>query len=60
MKFNKGTYHVYAKGHNGNLPMKVQLSEDKISIEVDDSGESEGIANPVLNVYLKISSMDKR
>lgn len=49
------------KGHNGNLPMKVQLSEDKIvSIEVDDSGESEGIANPVLNVYLKISSMDKR
>ena len=28
--------------------MKVQLSEDKIvSIEVDDSGESEGIANPV-------------
>ena len=48
MKFNKGTYHVYAKGHNGNLPMKVQLSEDKIvSIEVDDSGESEGIANPV-------------
>ena len=48
VKFNKGTYHVYAKGHNGNLPMKVQLSEDKIvSIEVDDSGESEGIANPV-------------
>ncbi|MGF7194776.1 NADH-dependent flavin oxidoreductase [Staphylococcus pasteuri] len=48
VKFNKGTYNVFAKGHNGNLPMKVELSEDKIvSIEVDDSGESEGIANPV-------------
>jgi len=48
VKFKKGKYHVFAKGHNGNLPMKVELSEDKIvSIEVDDSGESEGIANLV-------------
>ena len=48
VKFNKGTYNVFAKGHNGDLPMKVELSEDKIiNIEVDDSGESEGIANPV-------------
>ena len=27
VKFKKGKYHVFAKGHNGNLPMKVELSE---------------------------------
>lgn len=46
--FKAGVYNVYAKGHNGNLPMQVELSKDKIiSVHVDDSGESEGIANPV-------------
>lgn len=47
VKYKPGTYEVYAKGHNANLPMKVVFSEDKIlSIDVDDSNESEGIANP--------------
>lgn len=46
--FKPGVYHVFAKGHNGKLPMEVTLTEDKItSIVVDDSGESEGIANVV-------------
>ncbi|EKU50050.1 NADH-dependent flavin oxidoreductase [Staphylococcus massiliensis] len=48
VEFKPGTYNVFAKGHNGNLPMKVELSKDRIlSVHVDDSGESEGIANPV-------------
>ncbi|REH77204.1 flavocytochrome c [Staphylococcus felis] len=48
VKFKAGVYHVFAKGHNGDLPMKVELSDNKIiSIDIDDSGESEGIANPV-------------
>lgn len=47
VKYNPGTYEVFAQGHNANLPMKVVFSEDEIvSIEVDDSNESEGIANP--------------
>ena len=47
VKFNPGTYSVFARGHNGDLPMEVTFSEDKIlSIEIDDSTESEGIANP--------------
>ncbi|WP_179032534.1 flavocytochrome c [Paenibacillus kribbensis] len=47
VSFVPGTYFVSARGHNGNLPMEVTFSEDKImSIVVDDRQESEGIANP--------------
>ncbi|MCS4485595.1 NADH-dependent flavin oxidoreductase [Staphylococcus americanisciuri] len=48
VSFKPGIYHVFAKGHNGDLPMEVELSETEIlRIDVDDSSESEGIANPV-------------
>ncbi|WP_195851319.1 flavocytochrome c [Aerococcus tenax] len=46
--FKPGTYHVRANGHNGSLPMTVELSEHRIEkIEVDSSGETKGIASPV-------------
>lgn len=47
VSFVPGTYSVSARGHNGNLPMEVTFSADKIiNIVVDDRQESEGIANP--------------
>lgn len=46
--FEPGDYSVSAVGHNGILPMKVELSADRIeSIDIDTSGESQGIADVV-------------
>lgn len=46
--FTPGEYTVTAPGYNGDLPMIVTFSADKIeSIKVDSSGESEGITDPV-------------
>lgn len=45
--FTPGCYTAYGRGHNGDLPITVTFSKDKIlDITVDDSKESEGIANP--------------
>ncbi|MDT2674695.1 flavocytochrome c [Enterococcus dongliensis] len=46
--FQPGKYEVTAVGHNGNLPMTVTLSDDRIeAIDIDTAGESEGIADIV-------------
>lgn len=46
--FEPGAFTVTAPGHNGDLPMVVTLSADRIEdIEIDTSGESEGIADVV-------------
>lgn len=46
--FEPGDYQVTAPGHNGDLPMVVTLTTDRIeSIDIDTSGESEGIADVV-------------
>lgn len=46
--FEPGEYTVTAPGHNGDLPMVVTFSSDRIeSIEIDSSGESAGIADVV-------------
>ncbi len=46
--FNPGTYQVTTVGHNGNLPMSVTLTEDRIeAIDIDSSGETGGIADIV-------------
>ena len=46
--YEPGTYNVTAPGHNGDLPMAVTLSTDRIeSIDIDTEGESEGIADVV-------------
>lgn len=48
VKFMPGEYKVSAIGHNGSLPMRVVLTEDRIEeIEIDTSGETEGIATVV-------------
>lgn len=48
VKFIPGTYKTRATGHNGSLPMEVELSEKRIeAIRIDTSGESKGITNPV-------------
>lgn len=48
LEFKEGSYDVEAKGHNNSLPMKVTFSKDKIEkIEVDNSGESEGLSEQV-------------
>lgn len=48
MVYEPGEYQVTAVGHNGDLPMVVTLSEDRIeSIDIDTSGETEGIADVV-------------
>lgn len=50
VKFKPGIYEVSAVGHNGLLPMKVTLSDDKIeNIDIDTSGETEGIATVVFS-----------
>lgn len=47
IKFEPGEYTAYGYGHNGQLPVTVSFSEDKIlAISVDSSKESDGIANP--------------
>lgn len=46
--FEPGAYTVAAVGHNGDLPMVVSLSNNRIeAIDIDTSGESEGIADVV-------------
>ncbi|MDN6194653.1 MAG: FAD-dependent oxidoreductase, partial [Alkalibacterium sp.] len=46
--FEPGEYTVTAPGHNGDLPMIVTLSSDRIeSIKIDSSGESAGITDVV-------------
>lgn len=46
LSFNPGTYEVTATGHNGELPMRVTLSADRIEdIEIDTSSETKGIAD---------------
>ncbi len=48
IEFKPGTYEVAAKGHNGDLPMVVTFSENRIEkIDIDSRGESEGIADVV-------------
>lgn len=48
LKFKEGTYEVQAKGHNSSLPMQVTFSRERIEkIEVDNSGESEGLSEQV-------------
>lgn len=46
LSFASGTYQVTATGHNGELPMRVTLSADRIeNIEIDTSSETQGIAD---------------
>ena len=48
VRFEPGDYQVKTKGHNGDLPMVVSFSENRIEdIKVDTSGETEGIADTV-------------
>lgn len=48
ISYEPGKYCVTAPGHNGDLPMVVTLSTDRIeSIDIDTEGESEGIADVV-------------
>jgi len=48
VRFEPGDYQVKTKGHNGELPMVVSFSENRIEdIKVDTSGETEGIADMV-------------
>ncbi|MFB9770002.1 flavocytochrome c [Lactiplantibacillus modestisalitolerans] len=46
VSYQPGTYDVTAVGHNGELPMAVTLSKDRIEkIDIDTSTETEGIAD---------------
>lgn len=46
VKYQPGTYDVVATGHNGDLPMSVTLSDDRIeAINIDTSSETKGIAD---------------
>jgi len=48
LSFTPGTYTVMASGHNKPIPMKVTFTKDRLSnIQVDDSGESEGLSDQV-------------
>ena len=48
IRFEPGTYQVTTVGHNGDLPMSVTLSENRIeAIDIDSSGETGGIADVV-------------
>ncbi|MCP0886548.1 flavocytochrome c [Ligilactobacillus sp. WILCCON 0076] len=48
VRFEPGDYKVTTKGHNGELPMVVSFSEDRIEdIEIDTTGETQGIADTV-------------
>ena len=47
IRFEPGEYTAYGRGHNGDLPVTVVFSQDRIlEISVDSSKESDGIANP--------------
>lgn len=53
VRFEPGTYHVTTVGHNGDLPMLVTLSEERIeAIDIDSSGETGGIADVVFTRIL--------
>lgn len=46
INYEPGTFEVTAVGHNGDLPMKVTLSDDRIeAIDIDTSSETKGIAD---------------
>ncbi|MDO4670992.1 MAG: FAD-dependent oxidoreductase [Aerococcus sp.] len=46
--YTPGSYNVIAKGHISDLPMTVTFSADRIeAIDVDQSGESEGLSDQV-------------
>ena len=48
INFKPGTYSVTAAGHNGQVPMKVTFSENRIeNIDIDTRGETIGIADTV-------------
>lgn len=48
INFKPGTYSVTAAGHNGQVPMKVTFSENRIeNIDIDTKGETAGIADTV-------------
>lgn len=48
VSFEPGTYQVTTVGHNGDLPMSVTLSKERIeAIDIDSSGETGGIADTV-------------
>ncbi|MBZ6527327.1 flavocytochrome c [Aerococcaceae bacterium DSM 111021] len=48
IEFVPGEYSVTTPGHNGDLPMVVRLSKNRIeAIEIDTEGESAGIADVV-------------
>ncbi|MCI1954627.1 MAG: flavocytochrome c [Ligilactobacillus acidipiscis] len=48
VNFKPGTYSVTAAGHNGQVPMKVTFSENRIeNIDIDTKGETIGIADTV-------------
>jgi len=48
ISYQAGTYQVTTPGHNGDLPMSVTVSNDRIeAIDIDNSGESAGIADVV-------------
>lgn len=48
VSYEAGDYAVTTPGHNGDLPMVVSFSQDKIEhIDIDTTGESQGIADVV-------------
>lgn len=48
--FTAGTYTADAKGHNGNVKVQVEFSEDAIvAIEVLEQEETKGLTDPALN-----------
>lgn len=48
IEFTPGLYNVTTPGHNGDLPMIVKFSEDRIeAIDIDTAGESAWIADVV-------------
>lgn len=48
IEFTPGDYKVSTPGHNGDLPMTVKFSQDRIeAIDIDTTGESAGIADVV-------------
>lgn len=48
VQFESGSFTVTTPGHNGDIPMVVTLANNRIEdIEIDTSGESEGIADVV-------------
>ncbi|RRK10448.1 flavocytochrome c [Lactiplantibacillus garii] len=46
ISYQPGTYAVHATGHNGEIPMSVTLSKDRIeNIQIDTSTETAGISD---------------